>query len=121
MSLQFYKFLHLVGVLLVFLSLGGILQHVRSGGTKSDNPSRRCHAVAHGLGLFLILLGGFGMLAKLKLFWPLPIWVVLKAVIWLFLGACLALIYRKPADNKALWWAVLIAGIAAAYLGLMKP
>ena len=41
----------------------------------------------HGLIMFLILLAGFGLIAKIKLNGAWPAWIYFKIIIWLFLGA----------------------------------
>jgi hypothetical protein len=71
--------------------------------------------------MVLVLLGGFGMLARLGIHWPWPGWVVGKIIIWIILGGIIALIYRLPNAGKALWYIVLLLGAFAAYLAIMQP
>jgi hypothetical protein len=71
--------------------------------------------------MVLVLLGGFGMLARLGIHWPWPGWVLGKVIIWIILGGIIALIYRLPHVGKALWYIVLLLGTLAAYLAIMKP
>ena len=61
---QVYKLVHLFGIFLTLISLGGMYLHAMNGGTKETNASRKLSAIGHGVGLFLVLLGGFGMLAR---------------------------------------------------------
>lgn len=115
MSYPFYKLLHLVGVILAFLSLGALIAAARSGHVES----RRLALRTHGLALLLILVSGFGILAKLSL--GFPAWVLVKIVIWALLGGVIVLIRRQP-QSSTLWWVLLpVLGAAAAYLGLFKP
>ena len=51
MSLEFYKILHILGLTLVVLSLGGIVAVVANGGTKQSNALRKATAISHGVGL----------------------------------------------------------------------
>jgi hypothetical protein len=117
-SYQVYKVLHILGLSLVVLSLGGILGHVANGGTKATNQLRKVAAISHGVGLLLVLLGGFGMLAKLEIH-SFPAWVSGKLIIWLLLGAFVAVAYKRQALAKKLWFAVpllvLLATILAVY------
>jgi hypothetical protein len=48
----------------------------------------------HGAGLLLMLIAGFGLLARLGLASSLPVWVWLKLLIWLSFGALLPVVAR---------------------------
>ncbi len=121
-SLNVYKLVHILGILLVFASLGGLTLHALNGGTKQSNQGRRMVAVSFGLGLFLILLGGFGMLARLGLAsGGLPAWTWVKLGIWLAVGGLLALPYRRPGAARLLWILAPALGLLAAWIGLYKP
>jgi hypothetical protein len=115
-----YKNIHFIGIFMVLMALGGLLLHAINGGSK-DHSWRKPIAITHGVGIFLILLGGFGMLARLGIFWSWPGWVAGKVFIWVILGAGIALIFRKPALAKPLWWITIALGALAAYLGGNKP
>lgn len=115
-----YKVIHLLGVMMLFLSLGGGMLYSINGG-KKDHRWRIPSLVTHGLGMIFTLVGGFGLLARLGIVSEMPSWVIIKLVIWLIFGAWVALIYRKPALMPILWWVILILGAVAAYLGGEKP
>lgn len=115
-----YKNIHFIGIFMVLLALGGLLLHSIIGGTRV-HPWRKPIAITHGVGIFLIVLGGFGMLARLGIFWSWPGWVAGKVLIWAILGALIALISRKPALAKPLWWITIALAALAAYLGGSKP
>lgn len=114
------KLIHLVGIFMLFLSLGGLVLHGINGGTR-QHRGRYLAAVTHGVGMVLVLIGGFGMLARLQTAWPWPWWVLAKLGIWLVFGGMLAAILRRPAFGKFYWWLLLVFGAGAAYLGGMKP
>ena len=116
-----YKLVHLIGIIMLFVSLGGVLLHALNDGTKADNRWRKQVGITHGVGLFLVLLGGFGMLARLSIGWPWPGWVLTKVVIWVVLGGFTAVIYKMGAQGKVLWYVVILLGALAAYLAIMKP
>ena len=121
MDLSVYKLIHLIGLIMMFTSLGGLMLHAVNGGGREDNKGRKIAGMTHGLGLFLLLLGGFGMLAKLGIKWPWPGWIITKMILWLVLGGIVSVIYRKPELGKSLWFIVMLLGFGAAYLALMKP
>lgn len=118
MSPQFYKLLHFIGLFSVFASLGaGLLQAMNTG--QKEHASKKWLAIWHGVGLLVVLVAGFGLLAKGKFgFQP---WVIGKIVIWLALGGVTALISRKPGMAKIIWIGIIALGGLAAYLGGYKP
>ena len=119
-SYQFYNVLHFFGIMLTFVSLGAMIYHAKLGQGKA-HPLRRLAILSHGIGLFLVLLAGFGMLARLQIHWPWPGWVVGKLIIWLILGGLVAVFYRKP-QPAAVWWGlVVILGTTAAWMAVFKP
>jgi hypothetical protein len=118
--LLIYKNLHLLGVFMILVALGGlILQQIH--GTTREPVWRKPVAITHGIGMVLALVGGFGMLERLGISWPWPGWVIGKIIIWLVLGVLVALIGRVPALAKPLWWITIALGAIAAYLALNKP
>jgi hypothetical protein len=118
--LLIYKNLHLLGVFMILVALGGlILQQIQA--TTREQAWRRPVAITHGIGMVLALVGGFGMLERLGISWPWPGWVIGKIIIWLALGVLVALIGRAPSLAKPLWWSTIALGAIAAYLALNKP
>lgn len=120
-SLPVYNFFHLIGIMMVFLALGGAMVHVINGGTKATNQWRTAVGITHGIGIVLILVSGFGMLARLGIHWPWPAWIIVKMIIWLVIGVLTAFIYRLGAAGKTLWYVTILLGILAAIMALFKP
>lgn len=121
-SLNLYKLVHILGILLVFSSFGGLVLHAMNGGTKATNAGRRIVTIGYGVGLFLILLGGFGMLARLGIVQGgLPGWIWLKLAVWIAVGGLFALPYRRPDTSRLLWILGPTLGLLAAWAGLYKP
>lgn len=117
-ALQVYKVIHLSGVLLVFLSLGGLI--IRSLAGSDDKGLKLMGVITHGIGMFLSLLGGFGFMARAGFEYGQG-WVIVKIVIWVILGGVIAIINRKPEACKALWFVILVLGITAAFMAGVKP
>ncbi len=122
-SHQFYNVLHIVGIVLVMSSLGGAAVHALNGGTRATNRARGLLAALHGTGVLVILVGGFGMLARLgfrhgAMF---PGWLLVKLAVWVVAAAALFLPYRRPALAKPLWLALPVLGGLAAYMAIYKP
>ncbi len=119
MSHAFYNTLHIVGAILVFMALGAAVLHAANGGTRENNQSRKLIAALHGVGLLVILVAGFGMLAKIGgMNNGLPGWLHPKLLVWLLLGAAPVLIARKPGTAKAMWLVIPLLGAVAVYFGI---
>jgi hypothetical protein len=58
--------------------------------------------ITHGLGLLLVLVAGFGMLAKLGIH-GVPTWAALKLIIWVALGAFAALAYKENMAGNSIF------------------
>jgi hypothetical protein len=87
----------------------------------SPSP-RRLLAMLHGIGVFLILLGGFGMLARLGFMGQsFPGWVWAKIVIWGLLAAALVVPRRRPSLARPLLYALPLLGGLAVYMVVYKP
>ena len=117
MSYELYKTLHVLAVVFVFFSLGGLTFHGLNGGDKETALKRRWVAITHGVGGVFILVGGFGLMARMGIqqgaVWPL--WLYIKLAMWLLVGASIVLLLRFPRLAR-LWWFVvpLIGGVAIA-------
>ncbi len=117
MPAYIYKIIHLAGVMLTFLSFGGLI--FRSILESDNKKLKRFAFISNGIGMFLVLLGGFGLLARYGYGWQ-P-WVIGKLFIWVILGAMLVVINRKPKFGTTIWWIVIFLGATAAYLAGVKP
>ena len=121
-SHDLYWYAHMLGIALLILSIGGVALHAMSGGTKDTSGGRAVAAASHGLGSLLILVAGFGMLAKLELVsGGLPGWVWAKLLIWLTIGLAFVVPYRKPELSKLVWFGVAFLMLLAAILAHSKP
>lgn len=117
MSLEVYKIVHLTGVLFLFLALGaGILRSRQADG---GGAFARAVPITHGLALLVILVGGFGAVARLAV--GFPAWVIVKLAIWMVMGLLMVVVRRTP-QLAGVWWVVVpLLGATAAFLALFKP
>ena len=122
MSLETYKVLHVLAVLLAFATLGGLALTVANGATKSTTSVRRLIAITHGVATLIILIGGFGALAHLDVgHESLPGWVLVKLACWIGLAVLVAVPYRRPALARAVFWSLPVLGFIAVIMAVYKP
>lgn len=119
-SYQVYKMVHFLGIFMLMLALGGFIFQTISGSGKLFT-GRKVALIMHGSGLFLVLLGGFGMLARLGLTAGLPGWIYGKLVIWLLLGAVILTARLKPRLGYLMGGVSVLLAFAAAYFAIAKP
>jgi uncharacterized membrane protein SirB2 len=112
MSYQFYKILHFVGLA---MSLTSLSIRMFAGG----QGMKKATGIVHGVGLVIMLVGGFGMIARLGLH-GFPGWIWAKLVLWLALGGTLALVTRKKSP-PAIWAGLIAITAIGSYLALYKP
>ncbi len=117
MSLLFYNVLHVFGILLAFVALGGLTLQAFAG--QPGDRGRRLATISHGVALLAILVSGFGQLAKLGL--GFPGWAWLKVAIWLVVGGLVVAIRRLPQYATVFWFGLPVLGGLAAYIALTKP
>ena len=94
-----YKLVHILGIITLFMGF--------AYGMKSWSKGA---AIAHGVGLLLIIISGMGMVGKN--FAP---WVFIKIAIWLALGGALVLVKRKLVPAFAAWLILLVLAAAATW------
>ena len=118
-TLPFYKNIHLFGMFLAMTSLGGIAIHAANGGTKASSSTRMMTASVFGVGMLLVLAGGFGQAARLGILANgFPGWLLAKMGIWVIVTILAILPYRIPALAKPIYLLVPVLGGCAAYLAI---
>ena len=127
-----YKIIHLIGISLLAIGVGGMM---------ANGSTRKTFAICQGLGLLVMLVSGFGLLTKLGLGLPhfeilktelhpegerifrlgIPHFAIVKTVLWLVIGM-LPMIFKKlkPPLGVAIVISLTLVGIMA-WLGVMKP
>jgi hypothetical protein len=120
-SYQFYNLVHIIGLVLLMVGLAGIAFNINA--PRTERLSRRISFIFHGFGVFLILLGGFGMLARLGIVhgasWPGWIWV--KVGVWALLSLSALVPIRFPRAALPLLLFLPLLGGLAAYMAIYKP
>src|SRR4051812_26915986 len=66
MDLSIYKIIHIAGMITLFFAFGGLTLGARMTGSRVF-PHKRLYVLLHGVGLLLLIVSGFGQLAKLNL------------------------------------------------------
>jgi len=121
MELLTYKFLHLLALMSLFVGLG-LAAGARVNSSEEQQRSLRKYAsIFHGVGLLVILVSGFGALARLGLTDGLPHWILGKLVIWAVVGGMIAVIKRSSLSTFAVTLMSVLLGGIAAWLALNKP
>jgi len=119
----FYKLVHILGIALTLVALGGMTVHALNGGLKADNAARKLLIAMHGVGVFFILLGGFGLLARIGFAHGsgFPLWLWVKLGLWTAFAVVAALPYRRPDAGRALLVAMPLLAMGAAAMAVYKP
>ena len=111
-----YKALHLVGAFFLLTALGGMTIAARH----NDAQIRKLGSIVHGISLLVLLVSGFGLLAKLGIH-GIPSWAWIKLGVWLLLGGIVVLIKRWAQGRLILWMIIPLLASIAAYLGVFHP
>lgn len=120
---DFYEVLHIIGIAMLFVAIGGVSIHAANGGSKATSETRKLVGSVHGLGALLILVGGFGMLARIGFQHGgnFPGWLWVKLIVWVILSAVVLVPYRVPSLARPMALILpLLAGVAV-YMALYKP
>lgn len=112
-----YKTVHYLGIFILVTALAVALGRSHKEALNTD-PWRKRLGMIHGVALFLVLLGGFGMLARLNV--GFPMWIVAKLAIWLVIGGLIATRKSAAWSARALVLLPLLAALAA-WIAYNKP
>lgn len=112
-----YKVVHFLGIFTLVTVLSAALARSAKEGLNSD-PWRARLGMIHGIALFLILLGGFGMLARLQV--GFPGWAMAKVGIWVVAAGLIAVRKSTIWSARALVFLPLLAALAG-WIAYAKP
>lgn len=122
MSYEFYKILHILGIMLLFTTLGGLSAVAWSTrGSEFPAATRKLLSAAHGTAMLIIIVAGFGLMAKKGIMTGWPMWIFVKLGVWLALGAALTLILRMREFAKVWFFLVPVLGAVAAGFAIYQP
>lgn len=114
MSPETYRLLHVLGVLVVFLGLGGVLATAGDGG-----KAPKLFLMLHGVGLLVMLVCGIGYVHKMRFEWEN--WLFAKIACWVLIGAIPVLVRRGVLPRMVALVVVLGLGATAVWLARAKP
>ena len=109
-KLEIYRLIHFAGIFTLLFSFGSLFIG------KNYNKGA---AMAHGVGLILILVSGFGMQATLGT--GFPIWLILKIGIWVIFGGFIMLAKKSIISGFVAWILILLLALSAVYLAQTHP
>ncbi len=112
MSVPIYQFLHVAGAFL----LVGITFKVFA---KPDPATRKSNLMMAGLFALIMLVGGFGLQARLNYEWFN--WILVKVACWVVLTALAGIAYRKPQSIASLVWVCRIVVLTAVAMVYFRP
>jgi hypothetical protein len=119
MPTEVYKLLHLLGIMLLFASLGGMaVLGLRGGEDREVGPIRKLLAIAHGVSLLVVFVAGFGLMARLGIMSGWPTWIFVKIALWLVLGAAVVLVRRTPELGRVWLLLLPLVGGGAAWVAI---
>ena len=110
MSYPVYKIIHLLALAALMLGLGGMI----SGGA-----NRKPFAILQGVALLVMLVSGFGLLAKLRL--GFPHFAMVKTALWVVIGVLPVVLRRAKASITVSVLVTLALVGVLAWLGVTKP
>lgn len=112
-----YKVMHIVGVMLLLLSIGGYIILSMNG----TQRGKRLALITHGIAVLIILVAGFGLMARLGYITGWPVWIWFKLGIWVMLTSIIIFIKKYPQFSAILWFVVPLLSGFGAYLAVYKP
>ncbi len=104
MKTQIYQVVHIVSMIL-------LTAFIFQAFANPDPKNKKRTMMITGILSLLMLIGGFGLLAVMKL--GFPIWIIVKVVCWLGLSAMAGFAYRKPDKIPALTGVTIILILVA--------
>jgi hypothetical protein len=105
-----YKLIHLVGIAAVALGTGGMM---------ANGNNQKLFAIWQGVGLLVMLVSGFGLLAKLHL--GFPPFAIVKTILWILVAVMPVILRKLKAPlSVAILVSLTLVGVLA-WLGVTKP
>ena len=112
MTPEFYRVLHVVGALLLFLSLGTVFF------TPRDKKPPKLAMALHGIALVVMVVAGVGVVHKAGLEWGN--WLYAKIACWVLLAALPTLVRKGTVPGIVGLLLAIGLGGAAAWLAIAE-
>lgn len=121
MSYLFYKWLHLTSLLIMVLTTGVLLSSAFAAPLNAR--VRKSLAIIHGVSLAVVLVAGFGLLARAQIDGAFTtLWFNFKLIAWLLFGMTPLFIKRLPAKHQPKLFGFFAALLTlTVYLVVNKP
>lgn len=119
MPYEFYKIFHFIGLITGICAVSALIYRTWAEGT-SPVKGKRPIMIAHGIAVVLMLISGFGLLARLGIIGSWPFWVWIKIAGLAFLILAPTLVLRVPATRKHMWWIFPVVLFFVAYSVVYK-
>ena len=81
--------------------------------------SRKRVLMITGIARLVMLVGGFGLITKLRI--GVPGWIIVKSVCWLGLSAIAGMAYKRRAQANTLMLVTLALAITSVLMVYLKP
>ena len=123
MSYTFYKIFHLSFIFVLLLTLGALWAFYS---LDAKSKIRKYLLLFHGISILFIFIAGFGLIAKLKIPSPWPVWIYIKIGLWLLLASAPFLLKKgiqapyKILKSRGLWWLLILLSFCAVLTATLK-
>lgn len=121
MPYEFYKIMHYLGLCLLLSAIIGLVVEKKHNTSLGRPLNKKLWFSLHGIGLLLLFVAGFGLMARLGLASDMPKWIFAKLGIWLAFGGLLPMLSKGSGGlPKAMAISLVLIG-SAAWLAITKP
>lgn len=110
MKVQIYQILHVVSLIL-------LAAFVFQAFANPDPKTRKRTMIITGILSLTMLIGGFGLLAVMKL--GFPTWIIIKLICWFGLASISGMAYRMPdkiSKLSAVTITLIVVAVASVYM-----
>ncbi|MCK6598713.1 MAG: hypothetical protein L6Q37_10145 [Bdellovibrionaceae bacterium] len=122
MSYEVYKTLHLMGLVLTFTSLIAMIaiQLLKSDADEAKKIFKKFF-IAHGIGVTILIISGFGLAARLGFFAQMPTWIYVKIALWGCAVILASIVKRKLLPTILIYALCILIPIIGSIVAVNKP